>query len=246
MNSLQIAAALRVLANAFEADEEGANDATPAPATQKRGRGRQAKGEENGVALPAVGAATQNAGSASPTATTAAATAVVTQTTAVASAADDPFADVPKPLTATLDEVRAALKALAAATTQDKALATLASFGDGAANLTDLKAEKYGYVVAAAVAALPPVKTEPSFTADPFDAPVTAPTEKLPTKEDIKTAVVAAQKRTSGDTVSKVVMDAGGKAADPSNGVVKPSINALPESKYAEVLKALAALPTTK
>lgn len=239
MNSLQIASALRVLANAFEAPEADAQPGTPAE-PQKRGRGRQAKGEENGVALPAAGATTTAA-------VTAASTSAAAATQTVPAITDDPFDSAPAPVvsTATLDEVRAALKALANATTQADALKLLAAKGDGAANLTDLKADLYGAVVAAAAAALPPIKTVPVVEDDPFATPAAEPVKTV-TLEEIKAAVVAAGKKTSQDTVQKVVMSFGGQASDGTGGPMKPSLKALPETSYAAVLAAINALPTTK
>ena len=186
----------------------------------KRGRGRPAKGEDwcpAPVILAAAPAATSEA---------------------------DPFDSAPAPAVpaATLDEVRASLKALAAATSQAKALEVLKAVG-GSANLTDLPAGKYGLVKQAAEKALPPVKTEPVVEEDPFDEPVAE--QKQLTIEDVKAAIVAAQKRTSQNTVQKLVMSFGGKAAD-SSGAQAPSMKALPESQYAATIAALNALPTTK
>lgn len=201
------------------------------PATQKRGRGRQAKGEENGVAVAPTVAAT--------------ATTSVTPTASVE--AEDPFADAPKPPAAAIDEVRAALKALQNATTQANALHVLKASGNGAANLTDLKSDFYGAVVAAATAALPVVKTEPVVEDDPFgeNTPVAQPEAVKITIEDIKAAVVAAQKITSQDTVQKVVMSHGGKA-NVAGQPPGPSLKALPEANYAACLAEIKALPKTK
>lgn len=232
MNSLKIAAALRVLANAFESDDE-TNQAQPAAEPQKRGRGRPVKGEETGVATPA----------ATPTTTP-----VVAATASAAEA--DPFDSKPaaepiKPVVpaATLDEVRGALNALKAATSQEKALGVLKTAG-GADNLSGLAPANYGAVVAAAAAALPPIKTAPVAEEDPFAIPAEAAAPAL-TEDDVRAEVIASSKRTSQDTVAKVVMDAGGKAAGP-DGVFKPSWKALPKDKYAGVIAALKALPTTK
>jgi hypothetical protein len=232
MNSTAIAAALRILANAFEAPE-GATPAEAPPAVPadkpKRGRGRPVAGEE--TAAPAPSAPVP-------------ASSTTTPTPAVAEV--DPFA-APAPVapTATLDEVRTALKALAAATDQAMALGVLKTAG-GAANLTDLKPEKYGVVVAAATGALPAPKAVPAVEADPFEVPASAPATKPATIEDVKAAVVAAQKRTATDKVQAVVMEHGGKASNPDTGIVGPSLKALPESAFAATIAAINALPSTK
>jgi hypothetical protein len=223
MNSAKIAAALRILANAFDDGEVPAEPAQPAADKPKRGRGRPVQGEES--AAPAAQPST------SPTATP-------------ASSGADPFETAPAAPVATLDEVRTALKALAAAVDQATALGVLKTAG-GAANLTELKAEKYGAVVQAATAALPPVKTEAApVEADPFDAPAPAATKPV-TLEDVKAVIVETQKRTSQDTVQKAVMAQGGKAAVAGGGE-QPSLKALPEANYAATIAALKALPTTK
>lgn len=236
MNSLQIAAALRILAIAFEAPEEGHlspldTPAAPAEPT-KRGRGRPAKGEE--TAAPAASAPVQASSTTSPT------PAVVEV---------DPFADAaPVVPSATIDEVRKALTALREASSQDIALAVLKTAG-GADNLTALIADKYGVVVQAAkVKALeydkaPDVKVD----TDPFGelvTPAATPVRAL-TIEDVKAAVVETQKTTAQDTVQKVVMKHGGKAALASGGE-GPSLKALPEGSYAAVIAELKALPKTK
>lgn len=232
MNSSQIAAALRILANAFEASE-GDAPAQPAGAaeTPKRGRGRPARGEDQAVpASPAVPQTTTLA--AVPTASTAEA---------------DPFAATP---TATQDEVRKALTSLREASSQEKALAVLKKAG-GAANMTELTPDKYGVVVAAVATELRIIaasKPAPAVEADPFEVPAATPTPaaKPVALEDVKAAVVAAQKRTGTDTVQKVVMDHGGKANNPETGALAPSLKALPEAQFAAVIAAIQALPTTK
>lgn len=200
-----------------------------APAPAKRGRGRPVAGESSSPATAAPAPA--------PAAT------VTVET--------DPFATpapaAPPAPTATEADVRAALSALRAATTQDNALAVLKAAG-GASNLTELKPEKYGAVVAAAqaaavkaaTAAQPPGKVYE----DPFAAPVeqTAPAYTL---EDVKRAVVEATKRTGADRAAKVVMDLGGTAAKPDGGF-GPSWTALPKEQYAAAIAGLNALPTTK
>lgn len=235
MNSGKIALALRALADAFE---EGAQDSagTP-PEPQKQTRGRKAKGEADGVALPVAAAQTGTAPAATP---------AVTE--------DDPFADkAPAVPTATLDQVRKALTDLRAASDQAAALKVLKDAG-GADNLNDLKPEKYGVVVAAVNVQLRIIesgKPVPVTETDPFASPgtpaaATAPAAKALTLEDVKAAVVAAGKRTAQDTVQAVVMSHGGKATDPATNLPKPSLKALAEKDYAAVIAAIQALPTTK
>ncbi|MDE2096997.1 MAG: hypothetical protein KGL39_07110 [Patescibacteria group bacterium] len=219
-----IAAGLRELANFFDETMTGptpaalAQEAAQQPA-KPRGRGRPPKAPETAPAAPAPAPA---AVEADPFATPA------------------PVAAAPAP-TATLEEVRGALTALKAVTSQEIALGVLKSAG-GADNLTSLAADKYGAVVAAAKAAIPVAAPE----ADPFAVPETAAPVKALTLEDVKHAVVQAQKRTGTDTVQKVVMEHGGKAADPETGTPKPSLKALPPEKFAAVIAAIQALPTTK
>lgn len=245
MNSLKITAALRALADAFE---EGGQDAAPAAEPQKRGRGRPVKGEEQ----PATGASVPAAGSTSPAATAAAgAPSAATQTTAPASVvADDPFASAPTAAapTATLEQVRAALTALRTASSQEKALAVLKKAG-GADNLPGLTADKYGIVVNAVNVELRILENAkaPAAEADPFESAPQQAGEpaKVLTVEDVRAAAVAAGKRTSQDAVQKVVMSHGGKVAKAEGGE-GPSLNALPADKYATVIAAINALPTTK
>lgn len=193
--------------------------AAPA-AAQPRGRGRPPKGAEGAPVVPAA----PDAQSTPP------------QT--------DPFAAAlpatPPTPTATLEQVRDALTALRAATTQENALKVLSDAGK-AGNITDLKPENYGAVVQAAKAAIPQAQPAP---ADPFAAPIAAAT-KL-TLEDVRNVIVETQKRTGTDTVQKVVMEHGGKAANPETGAPAPSLKALPETQFEAVIKALKALPTTK
>lgn len=231
MNNQKVAAALRLLAEAFETPAATADlpPAQPgeAPAAQKRGRGRPVAGEAAPAAQTAPAAATTPAES-------------------------DPF-DTPAPAPtappATLDEVRAALKALGAATTQDNALKILKDVG-GVPNLTELQRtpEKYGVVVAAAKAATPAAPA--AVEDDPFETTASAavvadPAQKAYSKEDVKAALVKAQKRTSVDTVQAVVMKHGGKAPGPG-GVLGASLTALPISAYGAVIDEVGALPTTK
>lgn len=192
--------------------------ATPKP------RGRPAKGEAAASAAPAT-------------------------TTAVVET--DPFAApaAAQVATATLDEVRAALTALKDAKTQADALKVLKD-SSGVDNLGELQKtpEKYGLVVAAAKAALP-VAAVNTVEADPFETanePVKQPDAKPLTVEDVKAACVAAGKRTGQDKVQKIVMEHGGKGKNAATGAEGPSLNALPADKYAAVIAAVAALPTTK
>lgn len=197
------------------------SSAQPAPGADapRRGRGRPAKGETPPPPASAVPAP-------SPAATE-----------------PDPFGAQPAVAapTVSLEDVRAALVALKDATSQDIALNALKTAG-GATNLPQLAADKYATVVAACKAAMPaaPVASQ----ADPFEVSSPAQTE-APSLEDVKAAVVEAQKRTSTDAVQKVVMDHGGKAPGP-NGVPGPSLKALPVPSYAAVIAAVKALPTTK
>lgn len=216
MDVVKIAAAFRALADAFEAPPPAQAPDAPAPAGTPRGRGRPPKVEATPVVPPTA-----------------------------APAGDDPFATAPAaPVVpaATLDEVRAALTALRAASTQETALAVLKTVGE-AASLTELKPEKYGAVVAAARGHQAP-KPEAMPEPDPFEVP--AVVAKALTLEDVKAAVVAAQKKTGTDTVQAVVMQYGGKAASPEGGAMMPSLKALPEGQFAAVIKALADLPNTK
>lgn len=222
LDGARVATALRALADAL--DDSPADAAAPAATanTPKRGRGRPVTGE-----APAANAAQA-------------------MTPAASTPADDPFATAPVAAaapTATIEQVREALTALKAATSQDAALKVLKDAG-GADNLTTLKPEKFGAVVAAAKAALPATKTaEPED--DPFAAPAAA-AEKPPTLEELKALIVQAQARTSPDTVQKVVMDHGGKAPKSDGSGEGPSLKALPVDKYAAVAAAIKALPTTK
>lgn len=234
MNNQLIAAALHALAVAFETPgatppEQPAQVGNTAaenalPAGQKRGRGRPVRGEDAApVATPS---------------TTPAVTPVVPEA--------DPFAS-PK---AAIEDVRAALTALKAASSQDAALAVLKKAG-GAGNLTDLPSEKYGVVVAAVNVELRIIEAgkKPAVVeADPFEVPATAttPAAKPLTIEDVKAAVVAATKRTGTDIVQKLVMEHGGKANNPETGASAPSLKAIPEAQYEALVKAISELPTTK
>lgn len=215
MNTATIAAALRLLADAFEAPAEGSPPAAAPPTPQPRGRGRPPKPPETTAPAPAPAAA-------------------------------DPFE---QPSKTTQDEVRAALTALRAATDQRTALGVLQSVGL-VDTITALDPAKYTAVAVAAHDALPksaapaaPVVVEE----DPFEtpaAPEAAPAKPL-TIEDVKAAIVAAQKRTSQDAVQKLVMQHGGRAAKPEGGE-GPSLKALPPEQFAVTIAALQAMSTTK
>ena len=159
--------------------------------------------------------------------------------------AEDPFATAvpapPAPI-ATLEQVRAALTALKDASSQDNALKVLKEAG-GVSNLTDLAKtpEKYGAVVLAATAALPTAQQPES---DPFETEAPAVAEQAPSLEDVKAAVVEAQKRTATDKVQAIVMKHGGVAAGAAGK--GPSLKALPIAAYAAVIAEVKALPTTK
>lgn len=206
----------------------GESVTTEAATPVKRGRGR-----------PVVGEAPSGAAAAT----------VSTAPVATSPTTDDPFAAPATPAapTATLDEVRAALTALKTATSQDNALKVLKDAG-GADNLTSLTVDKYGTVVAAAKNAIPATKpTAVVELDDPFAIPASsAPAAKPPTLEEVKALIVETQKRTSQDTVQKVVMEHGGKAKNPDTGIEGPSLKALPVEQYAAVAAKLKALPSTK
>lgn len=170
-------------------------------------------------------------------------TATTTPAAAAAVPEADPFETTAAPaVTATIEEVREALTALKGKTDQATALAVLKEVG-GAANLPELKAEKYGAVVAAAKAKA--AVAAPAEEADPFEVGTAAPA-KAATLEDVKAAVVAGQKRTATDIVQKVIMDHGGKAVNPATSAEGPSLKALSADQYAKVIVAINALPTTK
>lgn len=196
-------------------------------AAPKRGRGRPAKGEETASA-PAV-------------ATTPATLAPATSGT------EDPFAaTTPATPTATLEEVRTALTELSKASSQQIALDVLKAAG-GAPNLAGLTADKYGLVVQAAKAKQAEYTKAPApAPEDPFAIPAAASAPVEISLDDVRGEIMKASKRTSQDTVAKVVMDLGGKAADPATGGFKPSWTALPKENYGKVIAAVQALPTTK
>jgi len=194
-------------------------------------RGRKAKGEKDGVAT---------ASDAVPAATTA-----VTEPSVNAASTSvsevDPFADEKPslPPAVSMDEVRKAVLALKDATDQATALAVLKKYG--ASNFGEVKPEVTGAIVADAKAALP---KKAVVEEDPFAADAPAAAAKL-TIEDVKAAIVKAQKITSSDIVQRVVMDNGGSTALPQGGT-GPSLKALPEANYAKVIELIGKLPKTK
>lgn len=237
VDASRLSAALRAQAVALAAIADALDDQEPAavgtvgtpaavaaqPATDApRRRGRPAKGETTAPATSASPAP-------SPAATEA-----------------DPFGGSPAAAAAptlTQDDVRNALVALKDATSQDNALKVLKDSSGGVSTLPQLPADKYATVVAACKAAMPGAAAP---AADPFEVSTAAPVQTdAPSLEDVKAAVVEAQKRTATDTVQKVVMAHGGKAPGP-NGVEGPSLKALPVPSYAAVIAAIKALPTTK
>lgn len=171
-------------------------------------------------------------------------TATTTPAAAAAVPEADPFETTAAPaVTATIEEVREALTALKGKTDQATALAVLKEVG-GAANLSELRAEKHGAVVAAAKAKA--AVAAPAEEADPFEVTTAAAPAKAATLEDVKAAVVAGQKRTATDIVQKVIMDHGGKAVNPATRAEGPSLKALSADQYGKVIAAINALPTTK
>lgn len=235
MNTDLVAGALRALANALQTPAAVPLDvvapAPPAVAPVPRGRGRPPKAEVTPPVAP--------------------------EPVHVAPVAVevDPFA--PAAPRATGDDVRAALSELRAATTQDNALAVLlaAGFTTTVSGPSGLNPALYDKVVAAAKAAMP---TKAVAEVDPFEVaagpalvaamgePISAMPESAPNFEDLSAAIVDAQKRTNVDAAQKIVMQHGGVAANPATGVKGASLKALPLSKYAEVIAALKALPSTK
>jgi hypothetical protein len=202
-------------------------------------RGRKAKGEVNGVAV---------APAAAPAATPAATE--VSASAASISPSDDPFADAaPAAPVATQAQMRAAILALRDATDQATALAVMKKYG--AENFGAVKEADYGSIVRDATAALPAVKV---VVDDPFADTATAPASSTPsatlapataTLDEVKKAIVQAQKRTSTDKVQQVVMDNGGVGVGAS-GAKGPSLKSLPADKYALVIDLIAKLPSTK
>jgi hypothetical protein len=204
------------------------------PASTKRGRGRPAKGEEP-IAAPAPSPSVDSEPVAE----------------------EDPFGApvAPPPVTVTLEQVREKAVALSKATSQSNAVEVLKT-ATGAASFGELKPDAYGKAVEAFTVAL----TALEATADPFAVAGSAPAAKTapsasapatvvtdsPSLADVKAAVVAGQKKTSTETVQKIVIDAGGFAVDPATGMKGPSLKQLPVSAYAGVIAAIAKLPATK
>lgn len=245
MNTIKIAAALRALADAFEDappvdNAHVAPGATPftstappaAPTAPKRGRGRPVAGE-----APA---------------------APVTAPAAPAPAEADPFAQ-PAPVAAvtpnvTQEEVRAALTALRAATSQDIAVSVLKTVG-GVSSLPELPQSHYAAVKAAAEAKTAEYAKAPAVEVDPFEtiAP-TSITDPLPkptpavalTVEQVKAVITKAGSKVAQDTLMKIVMKHGGKAKNAETGVEGASLKALPVANYAAVVAEINALPNTK
>jgi hypothetical protein len=205
----------------FAKTVEHADAPAPVAVPAKRGRGRPAKGEDAPTPAPA-------------------------QAPAAVEAAD-PFSAPPAAVTpaVTIEDVRSAMKALAAATSQAIALKVLADGSGGAVNLSELRPEFYSNVVGLATEAMPSAAPA-APAADPFEVPATTPAAKPATLEDIKAACIDAGKRTSQDTVQKIVMKHGGKAKNPDTGLEGPSLKALPATAYAAALAEIKALPSTK
>jgi hypothetical protein len=229
MDAVKIAAALRELANLFDATATVGQALAPAALPELPGI------PLNTPAAPAAAPKPRGRGKGVQAAAAQAAAPVA------AEEAPDPFATTvavaPAPA-ATPDDVRAALTALSARTTKDIAVGVLKSFG--AENLSALSADKYEAVIKAASGYQVATET------DPFEVPPQAPAQTTVTREDVRAALVKAQKRTAVDTTARVLMANGGVTADPEGGVQKPSIMALPESAFAATIAALEALPTTK
>ena len=161
-----------------------------------------------------------------------------------------PKAEAPAPAPAvaapqhSLDDVRNAAKAYSALHSQAEAVAKMKEVS-GAESLGMLQPQFYDAVVAAFTIAAP---AKPAAEIDPFDtpAPAAAPAAASLSLEDLKAAIVKAQKRTSTETVQKVVMAHGGVAASAPGTPAGVSLKALPAAKYAETIAAIGALPSTK
>jgi hypothetical protein len=207
------------------------------PAAEPSKRGRKARGEVDGVATAPVAA----------TVATSSATEATSSSAASISPSDDPFADAaPAAPVATQAQMRAAILALRDATDQATALAVMKKYG--AENFGAVKEADYGSIVRDATAALP-VNTTAVGVGDPFADTAIASSASVPkavyTLDDVKKAIVQAQKRTSTDKVQQVVMDNGGVGVG-ANGAKGPSLKSLPADKYALVIDLIAKLPTTK
>ena len=205
------------------------------PAAPKKARGRPVKGEETAPAAAPAQAA------ASPATSTPALAASAPDT----APEEDPFAGTPVAPTVTLDQLRDAATRLSKLTSQDKAVGVLKS-ATGAASFGVLYPEQYGVAYQAFETAIANTKV----TDDPFaapaatapSAPASTPVTSAPSLADVKAAVIAAQKRTGTDVVQSIVVKNGGVAGSPP----QVSLKALHESKYAQVIAEIAALPSTK
>lgn len=218
--------------------EGGASAAEPV----KKPRGRPAKGEE----IAPAAAQTQTA--ASPATST-----PVPEASAQDTAPEnDPFASTPEEPsvpTVTLDQLSAKARELSKLTSQEKAVGVMKS-ATGAASFGALKPEQYGLAYQAFEASIAFESSKAATPDDPFAAPATtaqsatasATAEAALSLDDVKTAVMAAQKRTGTDVVQKVVVKHGGVAGSPRQA----SLKALAVSKYAQVIAEIAALPSTK
>lgn len=160
----------------------------------------------------------------------------------------DPFATV----NVTVEEVMDAARALSAATSQQVAVDTLKK-ATGASNRGELKPEQYLTALTALKAAIPApdpfgAAPAPVAVAQTAALPASAAAQtEAPSLQDVKSAVEAAQKRTSAEKVKSVVMAHGGRVADPNSpGGYGPSLKAIPVSAYAAVIAAVGALPATK
>jgi hypothetical protein len=92
------------------------------------------------------------------------------------------------------------------------------------------------------------VKADAAFVEE-SKKPKPEPVKVGPSIEDVKAAVVAAQKRVNVKAIQKIVVDHGGSATNPDTGVIGPSLKALPVGSYARVIaeiEAIEALPTTR
>ena len=213
--------------------------------TQKttRGRGRPARGETQ---IPAPGAAVS-------TASPAVAESVVGTAAAAGVAGPDPFAvapQTPAEPTYTKDDVAAAGRSLGAATTQEHAVAVMKA-ATGVGSFGSLEPHHYGLAVKAFQNALAAVKpATPAVEADPFGptpqtgqgAPAAA--EDHPSEADLKKAALAVQKRCSEAQIAPVLIAHGGFQATTQG--TQPSLKAVPLANRAALIKAFAALPSTK
>ena len=205
------------------------------PAAPNKARGRPVKGEETAPAAAPAQAA------ASPATSTPALAASAPDT----APEEDPFADKPAAPTVTSEQLRDAATRLSKATSQNNAVAVMKA-ATGATNFGALKPEQYGVAYQAFETAI----ANTQVSDDPFaapaatapSAPASTPVTSAPSLADVKAAVIAAQKRTGTDVVQSIVVKNGGVAGSPP----QVSLKALHESKYAQVIAEIAALPSTK